>query len=156
MPDYIAESRVWLAKPRAEVFEFFADPANLPLTMPRSLGLRVLTAPPALSAGAVCDLQINWLGLPLRWRCLIREFDPPVRFVTVQVQGPYARWEHRRLFLSDAGGTWMEDRVVYRLPLGAVGRVAHGLLVGRQLRALWAHRRRKASELLAPVLDAPR
>jgi hypothetical protein len=156
MPDYIAESRVWLPKPRAEVFGFFADPANLPLTMPRALGVRVLAAPPVLTAGAVCDLRIGWLGLPLRWRSVIREFDPPVRFVDVQVRGPYARWEHRHLFLADAGGTWMEDRVTYRLPLGPLGRLAHTLLVGRQLRALWTYRRQKVSELLAPVLDAPR
>jgi len=29
MADYVFESRVWLARARPEVFEFFADPANL-------------------------------------------------------------------------------------------------------------------------------
>jgi ligand-binding SRPBCC domain-containing protein len=155
MADYIVESRLWLPKRRAEVFAFFADPNTLPRLMPRSLAVRVLAAPPVLAAGAVIDLRVRWLGLPLRWRSFIREYDPPVRFVDVQVRGPYARWEHRHLFLVEAGGTWVEDRVTYRLPLGPLGRVAHALLVGRQLAALWAHRRRQIAALLAPVFDAP-
>jgi ligand-binding SRPBCC domain-containing protein len=156
MADYIAESRMWLPKPRPEVFAFFADPANLPLVTPPSLRLRVLAAPAELSAGAVLDLRLSWLGLPLSWRSLIREYDPPVRFVDVQVRGPYSRWEHRHLFVSEGGGTWVEDRVTYRLPLGPLGRLAHVLLVGRQLAALWRHRRARIAELVAPVFDAPR
>ncbi len=155
MPDYIAESRVWLPKPRAEVFAFFADPANLALITPPWLGVRLLGPPPAMAAGAAYDLRIRWLGVPLRWRSFIREYDPPVRFVDVQVRGPYARWEHRHLFLAERDGTWMEDRVPYRLPLGPLGRLAHALLVGRQLSAVWAYRRRRVSERLAPVSDSP-
>lgn len=155
MPDYIAESRLWLPKPRPEVFAFFADLANLPRVTPPSLRVRVLAAPYALSAGAVCDLRITWLGVPLRWRSFIREYDAPVRFVDVQVRGPYARWEHRHLFLAERGGTWVEDRVTYRLPLGPLGRLAHALIVGRQLATLWSYRRRRMAELLAPVFDTP-
>jgi ligand-binding SRPBCC domain-containing protein len=155
MADYIVESRMWLPKPRAEVFAFFTDPANLIRVTPRSLGLRVLGAPPSLSAGAVLDLRITWLGLPLRWRTYIREYDPPFRFLDVQVRGPYARWEHRHLFLSEEDGTTIEDRIVYRLPLGPLGRLAHALLVKRQLESTWTYRRQKIAELLAPVFDTP-
>ena len=155
MPDYIAESRLWLPKPRTEVFAFFADPANLALITPPWLGVRLLGPPPGMAAGAAFDLRIRWLGVPLHWRSFIREYDPPVRFVDVQVRGPYARWEHRHLFLSERGGTWMEDRVTYRLPLGPLGRLAHALLVGRQLSAVWAYRRLRVSERLAPVSDSP-
>ena len=155
MADYIAESRVWLPKPRPEVFAFFADPANLPLVTPPSLGVRFRGAPPRMAAGAVFDLRIAWLGIPLRWRSFIREYDPPVRIVDVQVRGPYARWEHRHLFLTERDGTWVEDRVTYRLPLGPLGRLAHTLIVGHQLADLWAYRRRKIAELVAPVFDTP-
>ncbi len=155
MADYIAESRRWLPKPRAEVFAFFADPANLALVTPPWLGFRLLGGPRTMAASAVFDARIAWLGVPLRWRSFIREYDPPVRFVDVQVRGPYARWEHRHLFLAERDGTWVEDRVTYRLPLGPLGRFAHALVVGRQLSAVWAYRRRRISELLAPVLDSP-
>jgi ligand-binding SRPBCC domain-containing protein len=78
-----------------------------------------------------------------------------VRFLDVQVRGPYTRWEHRHLFLVEGHGTRVEDRVVYRLPLGPLGRLAHTLFIGRQLTAMWAYRRRRIADLLAPVFDNP-
>ena len=151
MPDYIAESRLWLPKPRAEVFAFFADPANLALITPPSYRLRFVSPPAPMAAGSVYDFTVSWLGVPVRWRAFIREFDPPYRFVDVQVRGPYARWEHRHRFLEANGGTWVEDRVTYRLPLGPLGYTAHALLVGRQIATAWRYRDRRLAELLAPV-----
>src|SRR5215831_12248797 len=117
MADHILESRVWLARTRTEVFAFFAAPENLRRLTPPSLRLEVVAGPPTLTTGAVLDLKLSWLGVPLRWRAFIREWDPPYRFVDVQVRGPYARWEHRHRFLEERGGTWLEDRITYRLPL---------------------------------------
>jgi ligand-binding SRPBCC domain-containing protein len=151
MADHIRESRVWLARPRDEVFAFFADPRNLPLVTPSWLGLRVESSVPELAAFAVLDCRIRWLGVPLRWRTFIREYDAPYRFVDVQVRGPYARWEHRHLFRAERGGTWVEDRVTYKLPLGPLGRPVHALLVRRQLDAIWSYRERRVAELLAPI-----
>lgn len=151
MADHILESRVWVARARAEVFAFFADPANLVLLAPPALHLRLVSPPAPMAAGRIYDLKFSWLGVPLRWRLFIREFDPPYRFVDVQVRGPYARWEHRHRFLDDAGGTWVEDRVTYRLPLGPLGRATHALLVGRQLATAWAYRDRRLGELVGRV-----
>jgi ligand-binding SRPBCC domain-containing protein len=147
MADHVLETRVWLARPRPDVFAFFADPANLARVSPPALRLRLLTPPAPLSVGAVLDFRVTWLGLPLRWRSYIREYDPPYRFVDVQVRGPWARWEHRHRFLDEGGGTLMEDRVTYRLPLGLLGRALHGALVHRQLRAGWAFRQARLAEL---------
>ena len=144
---------MWLPKPRAEVFAFFADPVKVPSVMPPSLRVRLVAPPRAMTAGAVFDLRLVWLGVPLRWRAFVREYDPPVRFLDVQVRGPYARWEHRHLFLVDGQGTRVEERVVYRLPLGPLGRLAHTVLVGRQLATLWAYRRRRIGDVLGPVFD---
>ena len=105
MADHILESRVWLAKARPEVFAFFADPRNLPLLTPAAFRLRLLSEPAPMAAGSVYDLALSWFGVPMRWRAFIREFDPPYRFVDVQVRGPYARWEHRHRFLEARGGT---------------------------------------------------
>lgn len=151
MADHVMESRVWLARSRPEVFAFFADPQNLVRLTPPRLRLRILSPPTTLAAGAVLDLRIAWLGIPLPWRVYIREYDPPYRFVDVQVRGPWARWEHRHVFLAEGGGTWMEDRLTYRPPLGPLGRLAHALALERQVRALWAYRQRRLAELLVPV-----
>jgi ligand-binding SRPBCC domain-containing protein len=150
MPDHILESRRWLPLARSDVFAFFAAPGNLARITPSWLGFRLLTERPTMAAGAVLDYRILWGGVPLAWRTYVREYDPPYRFVDVQVRGPYARWEHRHLFLEERGGTWVEDRVTYRLPLGPVGRLVHALLVRRQLARIWEHRWRRIAELLAP------
>jgi uncharacterized protein len=154
MADQILESRVWIGRPRPEVFAFFADPANLVRLTPPALDLRLLTATRTMTTGTVLDYRLRWLGLPLRWRAYLREYDPPFRFLDVQVRGPYARWEHRHRFLEEGGGTFVEDRVVYRLPLGALGRALHAGVVGRQLRAAWAYRTQQLEALLGPVRPA--
>jgi ligand-binding SRPBCC domain-containing protein len=155
MADHVFESRVWLARPRPEVFAFFADPASLERLTPPAFRLRLLNPAVTMTTGAVLDFRLRWLGVvPLRWRAFVREWDPPFRFVDVQVRGPYARWEHRHRFLEEGGGTWVEDRVTYRLPLGPLGRAAHALKVRRQLRELWAYRHQRLAELVKP-LSAP-
>jgi len=154
MADHVLEARVWLGRPRPDVFAFFADPANLTRLTPPSLDVRLLTPAPVMTAGAVLDYRLRWLGVPIRWRAFVREYDPPYRFLDVQLRGPYARWEHRHRFLDEDGGTIVEDRVVYRLPLGGIGRAAHAVLVGRQLRAAWDYRTRRLAELLGPLRPA--
>jgi ligand-binding SRPBCC domain-containing protein len=134
------------------VFAFFDNPANLVKITPPALRLSVVHAPATLAVGAVLDLRLHWLGVPLAWRTYIREYDPPFRFVDVQVRGPYARWEHRHRFLEEQDGdTLMEDRVTYRLPLGPLGVLAHRLWVRRQLRAMWDYRTRRLGELVGPI-----
>jgi ligand-binding SRPBCC domain-containing protein len=148
MADHVLEARMWLARARVDVFAFFADPRNVLLLTPPHFRLRLLTPRTTLEAGAVLDFRLGWLGLPLGWRTYIREYDPPYRFVDVQVRGPWARWEHRHLFLEEGGGTWVEDRVTYRLPIGPLGRALHAAFVHRQLLAVWAYRQARLGELL--------
>lgn len=151
MADHVLESRMTIGRPRAEVFAFLADPHTLPRLTPPSARVHVLGATQPLAAGAVIDLRLRWLGLPLRWRQFVREYDPPYRFLDVQLRGPWGRWEHRHQFLERPEGTLVEERLAYRLPFGVAGRAVHGLLVRRQLAAACAYRRRRLHELLGPV-----
>jgi ligand-binding SRPBCC domain-containing protein len=150
--DYVIETRIRLGRPRPEVFAFFADPANLARLTSPSLGLTLLTPRAVVRAGAVLEFRLRWLGLPIRWRAYVRECDPPFRFLDVQVRGPWARWEHRHRFLAEGDTTWVEDRLVYRMPLGPLGRLLHALVVRRRMAAAWAFRTRRLGELLGPLL----
>jgi ligand-binding SRPBCC domain-containing protein len=162
MGDYVLERRLWLPRPRPEVFAFFADARNLSRVTPPVRQPRWLRPPPeALAAGDVMDFSVRLAGWPVRWRVFIREFDPPYRFVDVAIWGPFTRWEHRHRFIEgleadDPGGpvgTWIEDRVTYRVPIGALGRLAHGLVVRRRIAAMFAYRDRRLREIFgsAPV-----
>jgi ligand-binding SRPBCC domain-containing protein len=167
MADHVIERRFWLPRPRPEVFEFFADPRNLPLVNPPAARLAWRSPPPAaLAAGTVLDFSVRVWGVAIPWRVMIREFDPPYRFVDVQLRGPFARWEHRHRFAagpeiegglrreaepggeSGPEGTWVEDRVTYRPSLGPLGRAAHALGAGRQIAGLFDYRERRLRELL--------
>jgi ligand-binding SRPBCC domain-containing protein len=155
MADHVLERRVWLPRPRPDVFGFFADPRNLARVNPPSARLAWLAPPPdVLAAGTILDFRVRLLGLPVRWRVMVREFDPPYRFVDVQLWGPFSRWEHRHRFSEGAApdgtgrvGTWVEDRVTYRLPLGALGGLAHAVAARRSIAAMFDHRERRLVEL---------
>src|SRR5215469_440793 len=154
MADYVLQRRFWLPRPRPEVFAFFADPMNLSRVTPPEEKFRWLTPPPpALSAGAVIDFSARIGPIAVRWRVFVREFDPPYRFVDAQLWGPFARWEHRHNFVAGAGadgvmGTWIEDRLTYRLPFGMAGRLAHTLGAGRRIERLFHYRERRLRGLL--------
>lgn len=151
MIDHIIEQRLVIGCPRPIVFAFLADPRHAIDLTPPWLQLTVRGAQ-ARQAGAAVDYRLRCLGVSLPMRGFVRECDPPFRFLEVQVRGPFARWEHRHRFLAiGETTTLMEDRLVYRLPGGLLGRVVHVLVARRLMRAAWAYRTRRIGELLGPV-----
>jgi hypothetical protein len=50
----------------------------------------------------------------------------------------------------DAQRTRVRDRVLYRLPFGSFGRIAHALFVRRALDKIFDHRAKVIADLLAP------
>ena len=67
---------------------------------------------------------------------------------------PTGSWIHTHRFEpSEEGATLMEDRVDYRLPFGALGRLA-APVVALQLRTIFSHRFRRVDELYPPRIHA--
>ena len=48
--------------------------------------------PIEMRAGAQIDYSLSLLGVPLRWRTKITDYEPPVGFVDEQERGPYVLW----------------------------------------------------------------
>jgi ligand-binding SRPBCC domain-containing protein len=136
-----------------DVFPFFADAHNLESITPPWLGFRVVTPRPIeMRAGALIEYRLRLHGVPLRWRTRIAVWDPPRRFVDVQISGPYRLWHHTHDFEPDGhGGTVMRDTVRYALPLGPLGEVAHRALVRRDLTAIFDFRQRAVLASLSKV-----
>lgn len=147
IPPYELHRSQVVRAPREEVFAFFADVQNLVAMSPTWAPVRVQRAPLALSAGARIDLALGLGPARLTWETLITEFEPGVRFIDVQLGGPFRSWRHVHSFADAPNGeTRVTDAVTYELPLGPLGRLAHTLVVRRQLGALFAHRARTMRE----------
>src|SRR3954463_15846709 len=132
-----------LAAPPSEVFPFFADPRDLEAITPPLLGFRLLTPDPiAMGVGTFLQYALRLRGIPVRWDTLIQEWEPPHRFVDVQVRGPYRLWHHTHELVALDGGaaTLMRDTVRYSVGFGALGEVARRALVLRDLEAIFAFR----------------
>jgi ligand-binding SRPBCC domain-containing protein len=131
-----------IPSPPSAVFAFFSDATNLERITPGFLHFRIVSPRPIrMAAGTLIDYELRLYGLPLRWRTRISSFEPESSFSDLQLRGPYRRWLHRHEFRGAPGGTEMRDVVEYELPLGALGRLAHAVLVRRALERIFDHRR---------------
>lgn len=86
-------------------------------------------------------------GLPLAWTSRIEEWRPPVRFVDLQLKGPYQLWHHTHSFESLDGGTLITDNVRYAVPFGPLGDFIAGWLVRRDVERIFDYRTRKIAEI---------
>ena len=146
---HILERSQVVPLPRADVFSFFADALNLEAITPRFLRFQILPpVPSSIETGTRIDYRLSLFGVPFRWRTRIAAWELGFRFVDVQERGPFALWHHTHAFADVEGGTLVSDQVEYRLPLGALGDLAHPIMVGRTLSRVFDHRRDRVAELL--------
>jgi ligand-binding SRPBCC domain-containing protein len=145
MREFTLQTKLWLPRPLAEVFPFFAEARNLETLTPPWLKFEVLTPSPiVLRPGTLIDYRITVHGFPIRWRTEIAEWDPPRQFVDVQLRGPYTLWRHTHTFEERDGGTVCLDQVRYR-PRG--GALVHWLFVRRDVERIFQYRQQRLKEM---------
>jgi ligand-binding SRPBCC domain-containing protein len=147
---HVLERSQRLAVPLEQAFELYSEARNLERITPPWLGFRVTTpAPIEMREGALIEYRLKLHGIPVRWRTRIAVWEPPLRFVDVQLRGPYALWEHTHTFARDGeGAVTIGDRVRYALPLGPLGELAHAAFVRRDLRRIFDYRAQAVAEWL--------
>ena len=127
---------------------FFSDPQNLQRITPPDLGFDIRTD---VSNGMPPGMLISYaLRLPtgnrVTWVSEIKHVDPPYGFVDEQRLGPYRFWSHEHRVAAHGQGVEATDTVHYALPFGPLGRLAHELFVGNQLRKIFDYRARALLE----------
>jgi hypothetical protein len=139
-----------VSRPLRQVFEFFSRAENLQEITPSWLSFTVLRVEPhPVQKGTLIDYRLKVHGLPLRWTSEIVVWEPPHRFVDVQVRGPYKLWHHTHCFAEEGAGSRITDEVLYELPFGLLGDLAHWALVRRDVERIFDYRALKVRSLFA-------
>jgi len=156
--DYLLKTMQTLPMPREKAFAFFQNPQNLFEITPDWLDFRMDLCQQGekVFEGAEYDYHIRWLGLRVRWRSRIQDYDPPGSFTDIQITGPYTKWEHTHILEEQGERTLMLDRVVYRLPFSPFGKLVHALIVKNQLKDIFCYRAVKIREWFKGELDQER
>ncbi len=157
MSIHLLERRQIVTAPIAECWAFFSDPRNLRKITPPRLDMQMLTSPtPVMAEGVRIRYRVRPLcGIPLQWLAEITRVEAPLYFCDEQRAGPYALWRHEHFFEEAPGGaTEVRDRVHYALPFGLLGDAVNSLVVERQLKEIFDHRKRAVRQLW-PEMKAP-
>ena len=142
--------------PLQEAWDFFGNPANLPLITSPDLGFKITSPlPERMHAGMIVTYTVTpFGGFPVKWVTEITHAEPPRFFVDEQRFGPYRFWHHQHHFREAPGGIEMVDLVHYALPFGPLGGVA-APLVRRRVESIFSFRRRALSERFSGPHPSP-
>jgi len=145
MAIYQIHEELEVAASLEQVWDFISSPVNLKEITPDYMGFEITT--PGLPDKIYPGLMISYkvrpvLGINMTWLTEITQVREPHYFVDDQRAGPYSIWHHEHLLKATDKGVLMTDQVTYRLPLGPMGALAHGLFVRKQLRGIFQHRER--------------
>ncbi|MGZ4844937.1 MAG: SRPBCC family protein [Candidatus Angelobacter sp.] len=131
-----------------EVFAFFSRAENLEVLTPPWLNFKILeVTPPPLRQGTLINYSLRVHGIPLRWTSEIIEWEPPHRFVDLQLRGPYKLWRHEHRFEARDGGTLISDAITLALPVGILGQLAYKIKVRSDVQEIFAFREKKIRTL---------
>lgn len=132
----------WVPKTKTEIFPFFSDANNLEAITPDELHFKILNiSTDNVQAGTEINYKLRVDGVPIRWKTLIKDWNPPHMFSDNQEKGPYRKWYHVHHFEELAGGTLMTDQVNYQLPLGVVGHMVASWKVRRDIEHIFKYRK---------------
>ncbi len=153
MQTYRLKKSIWLAQPRAIIFDFFSNPRNLDRLTPAWLNFAILTpATSAIQQGSLLNYRLRIRGIPMRWQSEISIWDPPHRFVDRQTRGPYSLWVHEHTFEELDNGTVVGDNVEYAVPGGSL---VQKFLVAPDLERIFNYRHKILNDLFNRTKTAP-
>ena len=135
-----------------EAWDFFSSPKNLVLITPPELDFKILSKVEKVGIfeGQQIDYTVKPLfGIPLKWKTEIGKTSLHSFFTDKQLKGPYKVWEHTHTFSVQDNGVLMKDEIIYKLPLGFVGKWMNKLFVRKKIEDIFEYRRKTLNKLFA-------
>ncbi|WP_317042270.1 SRPBCC family protein [Robiginitalea sediminis] len=131
-----------------EAWSFLCDPSNLEKITPPHMHFDIrCDGSQPMYAGQVIHYRVSpFKGYTTRWVTEITHVREGEFFVDEQRFGPYRFWHHKHLIEPVEGGVCMRDIVDYKIPLGPLGHLAHGIFVKRQLQGIFRFREHALTE----------
>ena len=134
-----------------ELWIFFSSPLNLVSITPSYMKFKITSeydVQKGLYEGQIITYKVApLLKIPLSWTTEITKVEKHRRFVDEQKKGPYKLWHHEHIFEEQGEKVVMHDIVTYELPFSVAGEIAHSLFVRKQLKEIFAYRKKKIDEL---------
>ncbi len=154
---YQLHSKQIIPVTQKKAWEFLADPNNLKVITPESMGFKVLSgADRAMFAGQIIQYTVApFPGINTRWVTEITHVNEGFYFVDEQRFGPYALWHHKHFIKEVDGGVEMEDIIDYKIPFGIIGQLIHNLFIKKQLTKIFKYREEKLIFLFGKVSNKP-
>ncbi len=143
MKTYTLHREQFLPISLPDAWKFFSMPSNLAKITPEDLSFVVVTKleDETIYDGMLIEYRVKPLfGITMKWITEIGKVTAPHVFTDKQLKGPYALWEHTHTFKEVKGGVHMTDDVLYALPLGVLGTIAHAILVKNKLKNIFDFR----------------
>ena len=136
-------SELFVEKKRAEIFPFFAKAENLEKITPEFLNFKIISKSTSdIQKGTEIIYKLKLHGIPIKWKTIITEWQPEIKFTDFQEKGPYSLWNHEHEFYDLASGTLMIDRVRYKIPFGFLGNFFAHAFVRSEVDKIFNYRRK--------------
>ncbi|MFL2762908.1 MAG: hypothetical protein ACJZ9C_00665 [Dehalococcoidia bacterium] len=102
-----------IQKPLNDVFDFYSDPKNINKLTPWFAKVKAIPEK-KLTPNAVFVIEINVFGLKNKWKISISNYEKNKIFTDIQLEGPFAIWEHTHIFEYRNNTTLMTDEIIYK------------------------------------------
>ena len=141
----------------AIAWKFFSSPHNLSKITPKAMNFVVkseITTDEIFEGMEIAYTVSPVLSIPMKWITIITKVDFQKSFTDFQKKGPYKYWNHTHEFIPNALGVLIKDTVVYELPLGFLGTIAHKVFVRKKLESIFDYRYKVLEERFNTIKKA--
>ncbi|MBK6750209.1 MAG: SRPBCC family protein [Pyrinomonadaceae bacterium] len=100
-----------------------------------------------IGVGQTVTFEGSHFGMRQRLTVEVTEFERPRLFVDEMIEGRFKSFKHIHEFIRVRSGTLLRDTIIWRSPLGFLGKIVDKLVLERHLRKLVTTRNKKLKQI---------